>query len=124
MKTYLLIAFLACSTLSGFVSCSKSKDSEVQNNTNVVGTWSTADAIEQMTAVFGSDKLLVLTVKSNGKTTSVQTYSYFVEGNKLTTVFIEASPASGKKKGDIDIISISLNGDKLVMGELTYTRVK
>lgn len=124
MKKYLLIALLACSTVSGFVSCSKSKDSEIQNNTNVVGTWSTADAIEQMTAVFGSDKSLVLTVKSNGKTISVQTYSYFVEGDKLTTVFIEATPASSKKKGDIDVISISLNGDKLIMGELTYTRVK
>lgn len=124
MKKYLLIALLACSTISGFVSCSKSKDSEIQNNTNVVGTWSTADAIEQMTAVFGSDKSLVLTVTSNGKTTSVQTYSYFVEGSKLTTVFIESTPASNKKKGDIDVISISLNGDKLIMGELSYTRVK
>ncbi|WP_312190192.1 hypothetical protein [Sphingobacterium sp.] len=124
MKKYLLIALIACSTLSGFGSCSNSKDSEIQNNPNLFGTWLTADAIEQMTAVFGSDKSLLLTVKSSGKTTSVQTYSYFVEGNKLTTVFIQATPASSKKKGDIDVISISLNGDKLIMGELSYTRVK
>ncbi|GEM_PF-1268656 len=124
MKKYLLIAFLACTTVSGFVSCSKSDDSEVQNETSIIGTWSTKEDTEQMTAVFGSDKSLVFTVKENGKTTSVQTYSYFIEGSKLTVVFIEETPKTDRKKGDIEVETISLKGNTLVMSELTYTRVK
>lgn len=123
MKRILFIAFLAFTTLNVIVGCSKS-DREVKNEASIIGTWSTPEDTEQMIAVFNSDKSLVLTVKKNGKTSSVQTYSYFIEGSKLTVVFIEETPTSGRKKGDIEVKTISLSQTKLVMGDLTYSRVK